>query len=224
MARITDTVAIASLALSGLAAAPVAAQTLLIDISGRITSADLDMPEQYADLNATFDSIPTNGDFRLHIYVPDFDKYASGTHKVQLNLGNSLNYGPTKDAPPKIVTPGLSVFFESTLLGALEGIPTRVADKGWTFLPDETQLADVGEITITDGQVTDVTFGWVGEDNAGLDSINSYIADRRGFPIKVSSIQIDADAFSTIVRIGDIAFTRAVKPAAAVDVEPGGES
>ncbi|MEO1718160.1 MAG: hypothetical protein AAFR76_13740 [Planctomycetota bacterium] len=195
------------------------ADTLVIDVSGRITSDDLDMPEQFADLNETFDAMRTNGEFTLTIYVPNFEEYSTGTHTVSLNLGNSLNYGPTKDEPAKIVTPGLSVLFHSTLLGTLEGVPTRVANKGWTFLPDETQLADVGEITITDGQVTSIKFGWIGADNPGLKSINGYIADRRGFPVKVSSIEIEADTFSTATKIGDLVLTRALSPAAAVDVE-----
>ncbi|MEL6312366.1 MAG: hypothetical protein AAFQ17_08415, partial [Pseudomonadota bacterium] len=75
------------------------------------------------------------------------------------------------------------------------------------------------EITITDGQVTSIKFGWIGADNPGLKSINGYIADRRGFPVKVSSIEIEADTFSTATKIGDLVLTRALSPAAAVDVE-----
>lgn len=224
MPRLRDAIALFSLMVLGGIANTATSQTLLIDINGRMTSADLGIPDRFADLNTTFDSIPTNGDYTLQIYVPNFGAYSRGTHTIPFNLGNSLNYGPDKDAPAKISTPGLSVLFHSTLLGTLEGVATRVEGKGWTFLPDETQLADVGEITITDGQVTGVVFGWLGQDNPGLASINGYIADRRGFPVKINSIKIHAESFSTVVEIGDIALVRALAPEAAVDVDASADA
>ncbi|MEM6979037.1 MAG: hypothetical protein AAF539_05160, partial [Planctomycetota bacterium] len=119
-------------------------ETLVLKVKTQFTSSQLALPEAFADLNRTFDSIPGNGDVELTIFVPGFESYASGEHSIPLNTGNGLNYGAGSETEDKIQTPGLALMLESRLLGSLEGVRTRVPGKGRVVLPDETQLADVG--------------------------------------------------------------------------------
>ncbi|MEM8836281.1 MAG: hypothetical protein AAGD00_10720 [Planctomycetota bacterium] len=194
-------------------------ETLMLEIDARITSEQISFPEQFADLSETFGSTPSNGDFTLRIFVPDFERYAEGEHKVQLNVGNPVNYGPDRDQPATINTPGLCVLLDTQVFGPLEGEWTRVPDVGWVIQPDETQVADIGEITIVDGQVTQLRYGWTDPDNAGTASVNRYLTQRKGFPINIASITIDEDSFSPAFRVGELAFVQGKSPDVAVVVE-----
>ncbi|MEM9585959.1 MAG: hypothetical protein AAGA03_01655 [Planctomycetota bacterium] len=194
------------------------AETLLIEFGTRITSKQIDIPEKYQDLNATFDSIPEHGDFDVRVIVPNFESYAKGTHTVPLNVGNRLNYGAGAEAPAKIKTPGLAVTLETKIFGALEGVSTRVRAMGSqqtigkVILPDETQLADYGTVTIVDGQVTAFTYGWTQAENPGLASITRFLVERRKFPVGMGSLTIDVNAFSAPAKFGDLAFVIGLNP------------
>ncbi|MBG85672.1 MAG: hypothetical protein CMO80_02075 [Verrucomicrobiales bacterium] len=179
------------------------ADTLLLEVNANVRSKQIDIPEKYSDLNESFDKIPGNGDFRLRVIVPNFEKYAKGTHTIELNVGNSLNYGRNRDKKDKIKTPGLAVSLFSKMLGNLEGVSTRVPG-GRVVLPDETQLADIGTITIKDGAVTGFKYGWVKEGNPGTESINRYLVGRKKFPVRITSITVDSESFSPPKKYGDL--------------------
>ncbi|MEM9703169.1 MAG: hypothetical protein AAF907_12070 [Planctomycetota bacterium] len=205
------------------AADAVRAETLLLQIQARITSKEVEIPEQFADLNAVFDKLPGNGDVQALLLLPHFEQYADGEHTIKLNVGNPLNYGVGSDAEPKINTPGLSMILESKLLGHLEGVRTGVPGAGKVIVPDETQLADYGTLTVKDGKVTKFSYGWVKADNPGMMSINKYITGRRGFPVKVESLTIECDAFSTPQKTGEVSMVVAFEPDVAIKMKPAGE-
>ncbi|MEM7782167.1 MAG: hypothetical protein AAF939_21965 [Planctomycetota bacterium] len=208
----------ASVLITVLFASVVTADTLLIEIDDRITSNDIDIPEKYADLNATFDSKAEHGDFSMKIILPNFEKYASGKHEVSFNVGNPLNYGPNVDDPKNIVTPGLSVKLETTIFGALEAERERVMQAGsrrpvgMVWNPDETQLADYGTITIEDGVVTGLTYGWVEKDNPGLNSMTRFLVQKKKFPVGMAALKIDVKTFSKPKKFGDLALVAGLNP------------
>ncbi|MEM6469961.1 MAG: hypothetical protein AAF802_10440 [Planctomycetota bacterium] len=200
------------------------AETLLIEFGTRITSKQIEIPEKYADLNATFDRIPEHGDFNVRVILPSFEKYAEGTHTVELNVGNALNYGDGAKQPPKVKIPGAAVTLETKIFGALEGVRTRVRGEdgksiGSAILPDETLLADSGTITIVDGKVTAFKFGWTEADNPGLASMTKFLVERRKFPVGMASLEIDVEAFSSPAVYGDIAFVVGLNPEVTIKLD-----
>ncbi|MEM1423835.1 MAG: hypothetical protein AAGH64_07505 [Planctomycetota bacterium] len=213
---ITKTAVAAALVL--ITSANSGAETLIIEIDSTITAEQIAIPEPYQDLYEAFGSNPSNGDFTLRIIIPEFERYQEGEHTVLLNVGNDVNYGDGRNAEPKINTPGLHVLLDTNVFGPLEGVWTRVPDVGWVIQPDETQVADVGEVTIVDGVVTELRYGWTEPDNAGIGSVNRYLTGRRGFPINIESLTIDEDTFSPVFRVGDVALVQGKSPEVSVKV------
>ncbi|MEM9305493.1 MAG: hypothetical protein AAGE01_25515 [Pseudomonadota bacterium] len=207
------------------------AATLLLEFDTRLSSADIRFPEAYSDLSAKFDENPTNGEFTVRLFLPDFERFASGTHEIPLNVGNALNWGPDRDRPPEVQTEGLALTLESRLLGPLEGIRSRVDGedaegkqvRAGVLLPDETQIADYGTLTVRDGQVVGFSYGWVKSDNPGIVSTNRFLVEKRGFPVAISALKIDVSVFGDPQEIGDLVLVKGVSPTVEVLMSPASE-
>ncbi|MEM1080526.1 MAG: hypothetical protein AAGH65_02990 [Pseudomonadota bacterium] len=204
------------------------ADTLLLEFDTRLSSAAINIPEQYADLNERFDENPTNGEFTVRLLLTDFDRFEQGTHEIPLNVGNALNWGRNRDQAPVIQTEGLFLTLDSRVFGPLEGVRTR-ADartaagdrvRAAVLVPDESQIADYGTLTVVDGMVTGFRYGWVEADNPGITSINDFLVDNRGFPVVMTSLTIEVSAFSAPVQIGDLTLVQGLSPEVSVDMAP----
>lgn len=204
------------------------AATLVLEFDTRGAPAELDIPEAFADLRERFRSNPASGEFTVRIILPNFERYASGTHEIPMNIGNGLNWGPNRDDDPDIRTAGLSMTLESPTLGMLEGVRTRVQAEnaagepvaGAVLLPDESQLGDYGSISISDGNVTGFSYGWTEPDNPGLVSMTDYLTGRRGLPIGMLALTIEVTAFSAPAKFGDVVLVTGMDPAIRVAMGP----
>lgn len=211
-----------------LANAHVNAETLVLEFDTRATPAEINVPEEFSDVNESFAATPGSGEFTIRLILSDFERYATGTHEIPLNIGNGLNWGPNADQSPVIQTAGLTLTLESRLLGMLEGVRTRVQAEnsaGETFggavlLPDESQIADYGSVTISDGAVTGFTYGWVEADNPGLVSMNNVLVGRQDLPVGMLALTVDVSAFTEPARFGDIVLVKGLAPAVRVDMGP----
>ena len=88
------------------------------------------------------------------------------------------------------------------------------------MLPDESRIADYGTVTVSDGAVTDFTYGWVEPDNPGLVSMNAVLVGRRGMPVGMVALTVDASAFTEPARFGDIVLVTGLAPVVRVDMAP----
>ena len=135
----------------------VGAETLVLEFDTRVTAAEINVPEEFADLNESFGSNPASGEFTIRLILPQFERYATGTHEIPLNVGNGLNWGPNANQDPVIQTTGLALTLESRLFGMLEGVRTRVQTENSAgepvsqavLLPDESQIADYGTVSVS---------------------------------------------------------------------------
>ena len=204
------------------------AETLVLEVDTRANPAEINIPEEFADVNESFAATPGSGEFTIRLILPEFERYATGTHEIPLNVGNGLNWGPNADQDPDIQTAGLSLTLESRLLGMLEGVRTRVQAEnsagetvgGAVLLPDESQIADYGTITVSDGMITSFTYGWVEPDNPGLVSMNDVLVGRRDMPVGMVALTVDVSAFTEPARVGDVVLVTGLAPVVRVDMAP----
>ncbi len=204
------------------------ADTLVLEIETGNTPFQRNVPDQYSELRERLDAAPGQGEMSIRIFVPGFEQYATGDHEVSLNVGNGLNWGPDADETPTIAIPGLAMTMESPTLGQLEGIRSfaRVSNaageeiRGAVLLPDESQIADYGVISISDGVVTGFSYGWVEADNPGLTSMTAFYKERREFPIGMTRLTIDVSAFSEPVQIGELVLVSGFAPTIQIDMGP----
>ena len=204
----------------------VGAETLVLEFDTRVTSAEINVPEEFADLNESFGSNP--GEFAIRLILPEFERYATGTHQIPLNVGNGLNWGPNADQDPVIQTAGLALTLDSRLLGMLEGVRTRVQTENAAgepvsqavLLPDESQIADYGSVSISDGRVTGFSYGWIEPDNPGLVSMNNVLVGRRDLPVGMVALTVEVSAFSEPARFGDVVLVKGLAPSVQVDMGP----
>lgn len=209
----------------------VSAETLVLEFE--TASAQLNVPDEFAALQETFASDPSSGEMSVRLLLPEFERYATGTHEIPLNVGNGLNWGPNADQNPVIQTPGLTLTLESGLLGGLEGVRSRVEAENSAgesvrqavLFPDESQIADYGSVSIRDGRITGFSYGWTEPDNIGLVSMNNVLVGRRDFPVGMVALTVEVSAFSEPTEFGDIVLVKGLAPAiqidwAPVDIEP----
>lgn len=211
-----------------LATTHVNAETLVLEFDTRTNPAEINIPEEFADVTESFGATAGSGEFTIRLILANFERYATGTHEIPLNIGNGLNWGPDADQSPVIQTVGLTLTLESRLLGMLEGVRTRVQAEnaaGETvgqavLLPDESQIADYGSVSISDGAVTGFTYGWIEPENPGLVSMNNVLVGRRDMPVGMVALTVDVSAFTEPARFGDIALVKGLAPIVRVDMGP----
>lgn len=204
------------------------AETLVLEINTGNTPFQRNILGNYPELEDRLNSGPRQGELNIRVYLPEFERYASGSHEVSLNVGNGLNWGPDRDENPDISIPGLAMTMVSPTLGALEGVRTFVEGTNTAgenvrtavLLPDESQIADYGIISIDDGIVTGFRYGWVEPDNPGLTSMTAFYMERREFPIGMTRLTIEVSAFSEPQRYGDLVTVTGFAPDIQIDMGP----